>query len=217
MAQECTLTTTEMHYDDQLREAIQLDVPIPSDDLKDGFNDFFKKELNTDLKGYGFLTRKDEVYTELGVVPGISEKPIKLIGTFKENVDQSTLYLLGQWENNSFTNEKNDSMAFSAIFQLANRFLQYYVPQYYSELLEDANGLYEEVDRDVSKKLSDIERNQDQLTKLRQEILDLENEIVEEKLELVNLESERHKRSEQVFEQKRKLETVLQSLKRIQT
>ena len=126
-------------HEDQLQDAVKLEVDIPMAYLKDAFNDFIKRELNVDLKGYGFLTRKDEVYTEMEVLPMISPKPIKIIGLFEGNTGHSILSLFGQQENENFMTQITDSLAFSSLLRLSDDFLQQYVPIYYDGLVVEAN------------------------------------------------------------------------------
>jgi hypothetical protein len=198
-----------------LREAVRLDVYIPPEDLKDGFNDFVKKELDVDLKGYGFLTRKDEVYTELSTLPVISDKPVKLVGIFKQSAKKTNLYLLGQIADESFLSSTNHSAEFASLSQLAYDFLQFYVPQYYNELVEDANEKYEDADKDLRKKQEDLEKNQRELVKLRQEIVELENEIVEDKREVRSFEEELRQSRRFVTERKDQRDEAIGSLAKI--
>ena len=140
----CALHSSQVKYDGNMSDDVKLSMEIPMDEVKDAFNDFVKEKFDSDLKGYGFLARKDEVTTELMEAPLLADQAIQLIGSFKENGASTDLYLLARWEDESYVRENIDHDTYDRLKEVGNDFLQYYVPGYYQEQLEKATENYED-------------------------------------------------------------------------
>ncbi|NND08045.1 MAG: hypothetical protein HKN87_16825 [Saprospiraceae bacterium] len=201
-AQKSDITEGQVKYEEKLRDAALITVDIPKDEVKGGFNDFVRDHFNTNLKGYGFLARKDEVYTEFEEMPLLADQAIKLIGSFKERGSETQLYLLAQWEDNSFVSKKNQELTFQKLFDVARDFLEYYVPGYYAEKLEESNDAYENALSDVEKVKKELQKSKEDLRDLKRDIVEKESEISENENELKTRERTMMKKKEELEEEK---------------
>ncbi len=202
--QLCKISDDNARFEKALRPAVKITVDIPMDEVKSGFNDFVKDHFDTNLKGYGLLARKDEVHTEFEDMPLLAQNAIRLIGSFTESGDETHLYLLAQWEDESFVTPSEDPDEYQNLRRAAIDFTQNFVPTYYAELVEDSNKAYEKASNDLEKKKAELEKNEDDLRKLKQEIIELENEIRENKVEIETLRESRDDQKMKVAEIKEK-------------
>lgn len=214
-AQFCELEMAQVLYEDKLQDAVRMEVDIPKADFKDAFNDFVNKELNANLKGYGFLTRKDEVHTEMQTLSSISPNPVKLVGLFQESAGRTLLFLIGQVENGDFLTENNDSLTFSSLLRFSNDFLQFYLPVYYNHLVTEANERFEDATAELEKREKDIKKDEEEIIRLKEEILKLENEILEAQEEVSTLQADVAESRETVVEKRDRLRAALDALNQI--
>ena len=107
--QTCSLTEGTLQYEKELVHSALVTVSIPEADVKSAFNDFVKETFNTNLKGYGFLARKDEVNTEFEEMPLLASQAIKLVGVFRMESQETRLHLMARWEDGSFVHPDQDA------------------------------------------------------------------------------------------------------------
>ncbi len=215
-SQEISLEEGLIQYEDQLHQSVLVSLDIPEDEVKSGFNDFVRENFGVNLKGYGLLTRKDEVYTDFEPLPGLSDESIKLIGIYRKNDNLMELNLLLQRENGTMVAGENDPGTFENLQRMANEFLQTFVPNYYLQIVEEGQDELDDARKEVEKKKDDLQQNREKIADLKEQILRLENEVNEFEKELVRLEDQAEKQSKQFDALKRKQKEALSKLAQLE-
>lgn len=211
-AQVHKVKPSKVLYEGSLRDAAKVSVEIPKDEVQDQLNDFVKDKFDSGLKGYGLLAQKDEVMTDYQAMPLLADDAIRLIGIFKENREHTDLFMIAEWEGGEYITKSEDRRAFENLIQTGNDFLNYFVPQYYTEKVADSQEAYRDATEDVNNLKEDIVSNENDLSQLKQEVTELEHEIVEQKKKLSQLEDTQKLKKREASEDQSILEKAKHSL-----
>lgn len=174
------------------RPGIRIYLDVETDEVKDAFEDFLKKNYGFRLKGNGLFANKDELYAEKVEVEEIIDKQINwytqiIPAPRNEHKTQMTIFVSLGYD--IYLNEDEYPKAYQKVYDLSVDFLEQFIPEYHEERIEEMADTVEDLEDDTSDLEKDISRNNKEIEKLKEEIREMEAER-EEKLAELNRKRE---------------------------
>ena len=179
-----TATVAHMHEKKSV-DAYQITLDVEKSEAKSYWNDFVEDQNDQKIRGYGFFSKKDLLETDLAEIPAISNDPVKLFMEFKEVRDKTQLLLYAKNANGKYVSadKGKDKLTFTNLKRFGNRYLNYFLPLYYRDVIRDAEDRMEDAQKDLTKLASDIKKDEKRIKDLKEDIRSLESDIEKHKME----------------------------------
>ena len=207
-AQQLDINQTTVSYDKNSYPAYQVTLEPDTKSIKKRFKSFMDDKYDIRIKGIGFLTNKDVLSAEQSNIKTISSKTMDLYTKVIEQEGKTVLSIFGRYGYDIYISPEQDREAFQNLRTLIIDFLGVYLPEFYTDQLEEAQELVANVKRDQSSLKEDITDNkgaiQDHLDEVEQ--LRKENKGLLKKLDDT---------SSQLAKRERELNTAKKELQRI--
>lgn len=169
------------------RSGIRIYLDVPTDEVKDAFENFLKKNYGFKLRGNGLFTNKDELYAEKVKVKEVIDKQINWytqIIPAPRNDHKSQMTIFVSLGYDIYLSEDNYPEAYQKVYEMSIEFLEQFIPEYHEELIEKTTDIVEDLEDDANDLQKDINQNNKKIEKLREEIRELEAERQEKLAEL---------------------------------
>ena len=197
------------------RPSIEIKLEPEPKAIKKAWKDYIKDNHDVKLKGFGFLTNKDLLEAEEVDFPAISDKTMNFYTHFSEAGGQTKMEIFASLGHDIYIDSRDYPNAYRSMRQIANRFIQQYLPDYYlnrvqntEEELEDLQSEIEDLEDDIADNKDDIEENLQEIEDLRAENENLSKELDEKEDRLEQLMSMLEARRDKLQKVKKKVDEI---------
>lgn len=192
-AQKLDYGQGQIEYDDETVQTIQVTLDPRPELLEDKFERWMNEEYDVNLKEKTLLFFEKEFMSAKGVkIPEISERKLDLIVKVDQNENNMTeLNVFASFGYNSWITPNMHPYEYAALNDIVVKFINDYLPEYYFNRLEDAKEKLsdltkekEDLTRDRSKNLKQIEKLRAENEKLMKQLSDNQRSIFEAESEI---------------------------------
>ncbi|MEM9919850.1 MAG: hypothetical protein AAF990_17270 [Bacteroidota bacterium] len=166
----------KVEYEGNLRPACSVVLEPESKEVKKRFKDYMNQKHDVRIKGIGFLTNKDVLNAEEVQLKTISPKTIDFYAQVVEKDGKTQMSLFADYGYDIFVSPQEDASAFENMRLLLIDFLNDYLPGYYSQQVEAARDVLNNLKEERSEMKEDIAENSEEIDEKLSEIKDLRKE-----------------------------------------
>jgi len=216
-AQNIEIKESTIQHNDKLRPSLSVNITPDTKEVKKKWKDFMDDKYDVKVKGIGFLTNKDVLTAEKVAVNKISNKQIDFYAKVVEDGDHTRMDIFAAPGYDIYIDPKNSPRAYAGMRSVLVEFLNYYLPEFYQEQVEDAQDNYEDWVETRNDLKDDISDNINEIEDLKKEIEDLKKENKGLNHDLVDAKSKLSKAEVQLKtkkEVKQKVKSSIESLEK---
>lgn len=165
--------------DNILRPCLVVNVGPEPKTLKKAWVKFLKKNYDLKLRGIGLFSNSDLLYAKEVQVENISPKKMNFYTYIIEDSVGSEMSVFASLGYDIYLNEEEYIVEFNAMNDMLSSFLKVYLPEYYTDRINESekrvNNLKKEIKglkEDIENNLEKIEKRNNEITKMRAEIVD---------------------------------------------
>jgi|GEM_PF-717269 len=215
-AQELNFEITTIDFDGEEVEVVQTSLEPGSKEVRDEFENYMDDTYSVDLDGKKFLFfDKGYIKAEAVEIPAISDKKITLYAKTSESEKGPTdLYIFASTGNKNWITEKSNPDAFDAMQEIAQEFTAKYLPEYYSDEVDNAKEQVADLEDDMKDIRDEISDNEKEIENKKEEIKDLEKKNEELSMKIDENKDNKKKAVKNVDKRKDDLEKVKKKVRK---
>lgn len=169
-AQTIKIDTTQISFENKLRPAIGALVDPEPNTIKKAWKNYFKKNFNVKVDGFGFLQNKDILKATDVMIAKVSDKRININIRVTETASGSELKVFSSFGYDIFIGQNNYPKEFEATQQILTDFLITTLSSYYNDEIKATTKRIKSLNKDRTKKLKQLNKNDKKIIKLTSEI-----------------------------------------------
>lgn len=208
-AQQTPIQGTIQH-NDKTRPCLVVNVDPEPKTLKKEWEDYLKNNFGFKLKGIGFLTNKDLLSAKEITINAISPNAMDFYTEIIEDEIGSQMKVFATFGYDLYINPTENLMEFNALKKIVTDFLDTYIPNYYQELVDDAEDAVNDLSKEQEKLKKAISKDTKDIDKMTNKIEGLTEDISDNKTELIQVEEKLSNRLLKLEKYKAKLNAVKQ-------
>jgi len=213
--QEFEMRDAQVMHDDKQRPSIEVELEPEPKPVKKAWQDFVKDNYDVKVKGIGFLTNKDILKAEKVKIKEMSDKEMDLYTKVVREGDVTKMNVFASLGYDIYIDEKEYPDMYETMEDMATQFLNSYLPKYYQGLVNDAQAVRDDLNKEITNLEEDIADNQDEIVKSREEIEKLQEEIDKLEKDIANKEERKREAVEELEKSKEELDKVNARLRRV--
>lgn len=207
-AQTLAPQKSTIEHDNKMRTCLLVKVGPEPKALKKAWISFLKKEYDLKLKGMGWFSNKDLLYSEEVIVKKLSHKKIDFYTYVVEDENGSEMKVFGSFGYDIYLNEEDYPREFEAMTEMIVSFLKQYLPEYYDKKINQSMKSVKSLNKEIVNLKENITDNQDRIQKLSKEIEKYKESIEDNSLKLKAAETKLKDRQEEMERVRIKLEQL---------
>ncbi len=184
-AQNFSVENGSISHGKELRHAIHVKLEPEAKDVSKEFKSFMRSKLDLKLKG-NWRERR----AEGEMVPKLSDSTISMYIDFNESPSGTEFFVIMKYENGDYFTREANSNEFAFMEKTVNEFLRDYLPEYYSNLIDETNKEISKLEKSIKSSKKSISKNEKQIEKNQDKIRSLEDDIKERQRENEDLKKE---------------------------
>lgn len=202
-----------IEIDDQRQDAVHVLLEPSPKSVKKALKKWMQNQYDVDVDGYGFLTNKDVLKIEKAEIPAISNKAIDWNAKIVESDKGSEMLVYASFGYDVPVDESTYPRAYEQLRMTTLAFLEDYLPEYYTDRIEEKKEVIEDVNEDITDLNDNTESNKKTIEELRAENEALRAELSDNRTKMQDLESELQLREKEYRQVKSTLDEAAESNK----
>lgn len=164
--------------------------------VKGEWKSYVKENLYFKLKGFGLLSNKDVLEAEDVLVEKISSKRINFFTRIIEFEGQTEIAVFARHGNDLYLNNDDNKKEFENLKRVLVDFLKVYLPKYYNEQVDKVSKSISKLTKNQENLTESIKSNKEKIEELKAENIDLTRKMEENALNITSSKEEFIKRDE---------------------
>ncbi len=219
-AQDIRIIESTVEHNDKNRPSLSVTINPDTKAVKKKWKDFMDDKYDVDVKGIGFLTNKDVLTSEQVTLKKISEKQLDLFAKVVEVNDKTRIDIFAAPGYDIYIDPQSSPRAFGGMRSILVEFLNYYLPEFYQEKVEDAQDDYEdlvdsrdELKDNIEDNINEIDELREEIKNLRKENQNLGNDLVETRNKLGDAEQKLMEKKDKKKQVNKRINTLKENQK----
>lgn len=207
-AQLPTPKASQVQFEGETRPSIQVTLEPEAKEVKKAWRDFVKENYDVKMKGIGLFVNRDVLSAEEVKIDKLSPQTIDFHTKVEETKEGTRMEIFAAKGYDIFVDPSKNPQEFKRMEGMLNAFLADYIPEYYSERVEEQSEQVNDLADTRDEQEEEIIDKQEEIGSLKQEISDLEKAIEQGELNLEQTEKDLDKERVKLEMLKRKLSSL---------
>ena len=177
IAQSMKLETNEVLNNNILRSSVELKMTPSTKNVKKAWKNYLEDNYDADVDGYGLFKKADILSANAASLLSISDNPIDLYAKIVADGEMTKMNVFGSFGNNSYLTPFDNPLEFEGMQNLVSQFVASFLPNYFAEVVDDAQGDVKDAAKNVADLEKKIEKNKEKIKDLSKENIDLIAEL----------------------------------------
>lgn len=169
-AQSLVPVSSTIEHKEKVRPCLLVKLDPDPETLKNAWIDYLKKEYDFKLKGMGWFSNKDLLYSEEVIIQKLSSKKMDLYTNVVEDGNGSEMKVFASFGYDIYLNEEEYPIEYKAMNEMIVSFLKQYLPKYYNTEINASAKSVKNLNKKIKSLNADIKKNNRDIENLNEEI-----------------------------------------------